>query len=72
MTLLHMATVKAPLAWKNMSASLNAQLRPSEARALGAGSTSASGALTHHRRSSAGAEISGTGPHILTVALEDY
>ena len=72
MTLLHMATVKAPLAWKNMSASLSAQLRPSDARALGSGSTSAGGALTHHRRSSAGAEISGTGPHILTIALEDY
>ncbi len=71
-TLLHMATVKAPLVWKNMSASLNAQLHPSDARALGAGSTSTSGAITTHRRSSAGAEISGTGPHILTIALEDY
>lgn len=72
MTLLHRGLVKGSLVWKNVSASWSGQTRQFGARTLGIGSTNAAGAMTQHRRSSAGAEISAVGPHILTVALEDY
>ncbi len=72
MTLLHEGSVNGPLLLKNALAAASSQARTSGARVLGGGSAAQNGALNPHRRSSAGAEISGTGPHILTIALEDY